>query len=74
MTTKNERNFGSVKANHGLRIYDYLVVRGKHYKITDIHPDDAFSGTEGSRKMIYVDRNFENNVNNQPLRLFMEGS
>ena len=73
MTTKNERNFGSVKANHGLKIYDYLVVRGKLYKATDIHPDDGFLGSEGSRN-IYVDRNFEKNVNNQPLRLFMEGS
>ena len=68
LTTKNERNFVSVKANHTLQIGDYLVVRGKHYRIVDIHPDDGFTRLEGSRNMIYVDRIFENNVNNQPFR------
>ena len=68
ISTRNERNFVSLKKDHGLNVGDYIVVRGKHYRIVDIHPDDFSTKVEGSRNMIYVDRNFENNTNNQPLR------
>ena len=68
ISTSKGFNFVSVKANHGLSLGDFLVVRGKNYKVVDIHPDDGFAKVEGSRNMIYVDKNFENNVNNQALR------
>ena len=61
-------NFVSVKAGHGLEVGDYLVVRGKNYRITDIHPDDCFVKEEGSRNMIYVQKEFDNNVKNQCFR------
>ena len=51
-----------------MNVGDYLVVRGKNYKIIDIHPDDAFCAVEGARNMIYVNRGFENNVNKQAFR------
>ena len=69
LSTDKGFNFVSVKANHGLNVGDFLVVRGKFYKISEIHPDDGCSSSlEGSRNMIYVDRNFENTVNRQAFR------
>ena len=44
------------------------MVRGKNYKIVDIHLDDCFTFIEGSRNVIYVDKPFENNVKNQCFR------
>ena len=66
--TSKGNNFVSVKSSHGLSPGDFLVVRGKNYRITDIHPDDCFTPVEGSKNMIYVERPFENNTEKQPLR------
>lgn len=64
-------NFTSVREGHGLLVGDFLVVRGKNYKIMEIQPDDGCASIyqkEGSRNMVYVDRSFENNSEKQPLR------
>ena len=67
-TSKGD-NFTSIKEGHGLLVGDFLVVRGgKSYKICDIHPDDAFTPTEGSHNLVFVEKPFENNTEKQPLR------
>ena len=69
LTTCKGNNFVSVKAGHGLNVGDYLVVHGKFYKITEIHPEDGFAyGMEDSRNMIYVESPFENNVTKRAFR------
>ena len=73
ISIKNTRNgYGcdwvSVKNGHGLREEDYLIVRGKNYKILAITDDDAGTFLPNTRNIIRVNREFENNVTNQKLR------
>ena len=68
LSTVKGDNYASVKSGHNLSVGDYLVVRGKNYKIRDIHPDDCFARVEGSRNMIYVTEPFANNVKRQIFR------
>ncbi|XP_066914213.1 uncharacterized protein [Clytia hemisphaerica] len=69
LTVSKGNKYVSVKSGHGLQIGDYLVIRGHNYKITDVHPDDgSAAGAENSRNVIYVDKPFKNNVNNQAFR------
>ena len=58
----------SIKAGHQLVVGDYLVVRGKNYRVVNITPDDCFTIQEGERNIFTVDRVFENSVKKQPLR------
>ena len=78
ISTGRGNKFVSVKAGHGLNIGDFLVVRGKSYKIMDIHPEDIFAAVPESRNMIYVDKSFECNVKNQAFRfrkmVYLHGS
>ena len=69
ISTSKDDSYVSVKADHGLTVGDYLVVRGKNYRIVDIHPDDGFTSKWGSRNLIFVDKPFQNNVKRQAFRL-----
>jgi len=78
VTVSKGDNFTSLKAGHGLKVGDFLVLRGKNYKIMDIHPDDCFTSIEGSRNMVYVENKFESNIKDQCFRfrrtIYLKGS
>ena len=60
-------NYASIKSGHGLNENDYLVVRGKNYKITAINDDDCFY-LEATRNVVRIDGSFHNNSNRQRFR------
>ena len=68
ITVKKDDNYVSLKAGHGLNVNDFIIVRGKNYRIMTVHHDDCFFRVEGSRNSITVDRPFESNANNQSFR------
>ena len=67
VTVKIGDNFVSVKAGHTVNVGDYLVVRGKSYKVTIVTEDDCFTKVERSRNIIFVRRSC--NMNKQCLRI-----
>ena len=68
LTVSKGENYVSVKHGHGLKVDDFLLVRGINYRIINIHYDDCFSHIEGSRNIIIVDKPFQNNINSQAFR------
>lgn len=69
VTVKKGDKFVSIKSGHSINVGDFLVVRGKSYEVTLITDDDCFATVEFSRNVIYVAKAFENNINNQCLRI-----
>ena len=67
ITVEKGDNFVSLKANHGITAGDYIVVRGKSYRVMVVTDDDCFY-PEGTRNIIRIYGSFENNCTRQRLR------
>ena len=58
----------SIRSGSPLVEGDYLVIRGKTYKIHAVSDDDAFTPIEFSRNVVNIKGKFQSNVTSQKLR------
>ena len=68
LSIKKGTDYVSIVATNDVQEGDYLVVRGKSYRIYAKTDDDCFTFKEGERNVIRISGTFKNNVKRQRFR------